>query len=153
LATDAGHHILRAGGSALDAAIAVQLVLGLVEPQSSGLGGGALLLHWDAAAHRVSAWDGRETAPATATPELFLREGRPMAFHEAAVGGRAVGVPGVLRMLEAAHRAHGRLAWAALLAPAIALAEQGFAVTPRLSRQITADQARLATRLRNASGD
>ena len=145
LAAEAGRHILREGGSAVDAAIAVQAVLSLVEPQSSGIGGGALLLHWDAAAHRVSAWDGRETAPAAATPDLFLRDGRPLAFHAAAVGGRAVGVPGVMRMLEAAHRAHGRLPWAALLAPAIALAEQGFPVSARLARQIAADQARLAT--------
>jgi len=145
LAAEAGRHILREGGTAVDAAIAVQAVLSLVEPQSSGIGGGALLLHWDAAAHRVSAWDGRETAPAAAMPDLFLRDGRPLAFHAAAVGGRAVGVPGVMRMLEAAHRAHGRLPWAALLAPAIALAEQGFPVSPRLARQIAADQARLAT--------
>ncbi len=145
LAAEAGRHILHDGGTALDAAIAVQAVLSLVEPQSSGLGGGALLMHWDAATHRVSAWDGRETAPAAATPELFLQDGRPLAFHAAAVGGRAVGVPGALRMLEAAHRAHGRLPWAALLAPAIALAEQGFPVSARLSRQIAADQDRLAT--------
>jgi gamma-glutamyltranspeptidase/glutathione hydrolase len=145
LAAAAGRHMLRDGGTALDAAIAVQAVLSLVEPQSSGLGGGALLLHWDAGAHRVSAWDGRETAPAAATPDLFLRDGRPLAFHAAAVGGRAVGVPGALRMLEAAHRAQGRLPWAALFAPAIALAEQGFPVSARLSRQIAADQERLAT--------
>ncbi len=145
LAAAAGMAMLRQGGTALDAAIAVQAVLSLVEPQSSGLGGGALLLHWDAAARRVAAWDGRETAPAAATPELFLRDGRPLAFHAAAVGGRAVGVPGVVRMLEAAHRAHGRLPWPALLAPAIALAEHGFPVSPRLSRQIATDRERLAT--------
>ncbi len=145
LAAAAGMQVLRQGGTALDAAIAVQAVLGLVEPQSSGLGGGALLLHWDAAAHRVAAWDGRETAPAAATPDLFLRDGRPLPFHAAAVGGRAVGVPGAMRMLEAAHRAHGRLPWATLLAPAITLAEQGFQVTGRLSRLIAADRERLAT--------
>lgn len=138
LAADAGASILRAGGSALDALIAAQLVLGLVEPQSSGIGGGAFLMLWDG--RSVQAWDGRETAPAAATEALFLdREGRPLSFTQALVGGRAVGVPGVLRMLEAAHRKHGRLPWAALFAPAIALAEQGFAISPRLHRQLDGD--------------
>lgn len=138
LAAEAGRQILAAGGSALDAAIAVQMVLGLVEPQSSGLGGGAFLLHWDG--QRLDAWDGRETAPQAADEALFLTaEGRPMAFMEAVVGGRAVGVPGVLRMLETAHRAHGRLPWATLFAPAIELAEQGFAVSPRLHQLLAAD--------------
>ncbi|HYI82386.1 MAG TPA: gamma-glutamyltransferase, partial [Acetobacteraceae bacterium] len=123
LAADAGLAVLRQGGAAVDAAIAVQAVLTVVEPQSSGIGGGALLLHWDAAARRLSAWDGREVAPASATPELFLRDGKPMRFHDAAVGGRAVGVPGALRMLEAAHRAHGRMPWPRLFEAAIALAE------------------------------
>ena len=131
LATEAGFNILRQGGSALDAAIAVQMVLALVEPQSSGIGGGAFLLHWDGKA--LAAWDGRETAPAAADEKLFLRaDGRPMDFMAAAVGGRAVGVPGAVRMLEAAHRQHGKLAWSALFDPAIALAEQGFRVGPRL---------------------
>src|SRR5215470_5754121 len=103
LATQAGLEILRAGGSAVDAAIAIQLVLGLVEPQSSGLGGGAFLVHWDGA--RVVAFDGRETAPAAADERLFLTaDGKPMAFYEAVVGGRSVGVPGAVRMLEMAHR-------------------------------------------------
>jgi gamma-glutamyltranspeptidase/glutathione hydrolase len=144
LAAEAGLAMLRAGGTALDAAVAAQMVLALVEPQSSGIGGGALLLHWDERARALSAWDGRETAPAAATPGLFLRDGRPMPFFEAAVGGRAVGVPGAVRMLEAAHRAHGRLPWATLFEPAIRLAEQGFPVSPRLAQAIAADAERLA---------
>jgi len=138
VAADVGYRILKAGGSAIDAAVAVQMVLTLVEPQSSGLGGGAFLLHWDG--QSVQAWDGRETAPAAADENLFLRaDGRPMAFREAIVGGRAVGVPGTLRMLEAAHRRHGQLPWAALIEPAIALAERGFRVSPRLHALLGAD--------------
>lgn len=138
LAAEAGRQILQAGGSAVDAAIAVQMVLGLVEPQSSGLGGGAFLLHWDG--RRLDAWDGRETAPAAADERLFLDEdGEPLAFAEAVVGGRAVGVPGVLKMLEAAHRTHGKLPWAVLFIPAIELAEQGFAVSPRLHQLLDGD--------------
>ncbi len=136
LATEAGIAVLRAGGSAIDAAIAIQAVLTLVEPQSSGLGGGAFLLHHDPARRETLAWDGRETAPAAARGDLFLRNGQPMAFVDAVVGGRAVGVPGVLRMLEAAHRQHGRLPWAELFQPAIRLAEEGFAVSPRLARAL-----------------
>ncbi len=147
LAVAAGLGALRDGGSAVDAAIAAQLVLTLVEPQSSGLGGGALMLTYDAAANRVSAWDGRETAPAAAGPDLFLAaDGHALGFYEAGVGGRAVGVPGALRMLEAAHRAHGRLPWERLFADAIRLAEQGFPVSPRLSAAIAADEPRLTTR-------
>lgn len=144
MAAEAGLAMLRAGGHAVDAAIAAQAMLTLVEPHASGLGGGALLLHWDAAARDLSAWDGRETAPAATTPALFLREdGRPMGFLEAALGGRAVGVPGTLRMLEAAHRRHGRLPWAALFAPAIAAAEEGFPVSPRLAATIAVEAERL----------
>ena len=132
LSTDAGYQVLKAGGSAMDAAIAVQLVLGLVEPQSSGIGGGAFLLH--AAGRDVTAWDGRETAPAAADEKLFLgADGKPMAFYDGVVGGRSVGVPGTVRMLEQAHKAHGRLPWAELFKPAILLAEQGFQVSPRLN--------------------
>ena len=132
LATDAGYQVLKAGGSAVDAAIAVQLVLGLVEPQSSGLGGGAFLLH--AAGSKVEAYDGRETAPAAATEALFLQpDGTPMAFHDAVVGGRSVGTPGAIRMLELAHKEHGKLAWSSLFTPAITLAEGGFKVSPRLN--------------------
>ena len=140
LAAEAGAQMLREGGSAIDAAIAAQLVLGLVEPQSSGIGGGAFLLYWDG--RRVQAYDGRETAPATADEALLLRaDGQPMGFMEGAVGGRAVGVPGVVRMLEMAHREHGRLPWAQLFLPAIALAEQGFAVSPRLHALLAGESA------------
>ena len=135
LATDAGFQVLQAGGSALDAAIAVQMVLTLVEPQSSGIGGGAFLLHWDGQA--VQAWDGRETAPAAADERLFLQpDGKPLPFMDAVVGGRAVGVPG--------RRAHARgrapPAWQAALGdacsqPAIALAEQGFRDQPAAARR------------------
>ena len=138
LAAAAGHQILTAGGSALDAAIAAQLVLGLVEPQSSGIGGGALLMHFDG--HQVSAFDGRETAPQSAAPDLFLGpNGQPLPFEEAVLSGRAVGVPGAVRMLEAAHRQHGVLPWARLFEPAMRLAEQGFAISPRLHALLNAD--------------
>jgi gamma-glutamyltranspeptidase/glutathione hydrolase len=138
-ATDAGAEILEAGGSAVDAAIAVQMVLTLVEPQSSGIGGGAFLLHWDG--HRLTALDGRETAPAAATEALFLHEGVPMPTVDAIVGGRSVGAPGVLRMLALAHRRYGRLPWARLFTPAIRLAENGFAISPRLARLLSGDRS------------
>ena len=137
LATDAGLQLLRAGGSALDAAIAVQLVLGLVEPQSSGIGGGAFLLHFDG--RRVQAFDGRETAPAGARTDMFLENGKPLPFDEAVLSGRAVGVPGAVRMLETAHRQHGTLPWAQLFTAAITLAEQGFQVSPRLHTLLQTD--------------
>lgn len=137
LATDAGHQVLRAGGSALDAAIAVQMVLGLVEPQSSGIGGGAFLLHFDG--QKVTAHDGRETAPAGARADMFVDQGKPLPFADAVQSGHSVGVPGVVRMLEVAHRQHGRLPWAQLLAPAITLAEKGFRVSPRLNALLNAD--------------
>ena len=142
LATDAGYQMLRSGGSAIDAAIAVQMVLTLVEPQSSGIGGGAFLLYFDRVAqdraaqggNAVTAFDGRETAPASATERLFLQaDGKPVSFYEGVVGGRSVGAPGVLRMLEMAHRRYGKLPWPSLFAPAIRLAEQGFAISPRLA--------------------
>ena len=121
LATDAGYQILRAGGSAVDAAIAVQMVLTLVEPQSSGIGGGAFLLHHDG--KQTVAYDGLETAPMAATENLFLgADGKPMPFIDGVVGGRAVGTPGTVRMLELAHAKHGRLPWAKLFEQAIALA-------------------------------
>jgi gamma-glutamyltranspeptidase/glutathione hydrolase len=138
LATDAGLQILRAGGSALDAAIAVQMVLGLVEPQSSGIAGGAFLLHFEG--QKVTAHDGRETAPATAQSDLFLgADGKPLPFDEAVLSGRSVGVPGALRMLEAAHRQHGQLPWAQLFTPAITLSEVGFKVSPRLHTLLQTD--------------
>jgi len=140
LAADAGLAILDAGGSAIDAAIAVQMVLGLVEPQSSGIGGGAFLMHWDGAA--VAAWDGRETAPAIAHPAWFLDSaGAAPPFAQAMLGGRAVATPGLVKMLEAAHRAHGVLPWAQLFASAIRLAEEGFLISPRLHTQLAAEQA------------
>ncbi|MCA3343085.1 MAG: gamma-glutamyltransferase [Roseomonas sp.] len=139
LAVEAGLAMLRDGGSALDAAVAVQAVLTLVEPQSSGIGGGAFIMFRRAADGGIEAWDGRETAPAAATPALFLRDGRPMPFLEAMASGRSVGVPGALPVLEAAHRAHGKLPWARLMEPAIRLAEEGFPVSARLNREIAAD--------------
>ena len=138
LATDAGRQVLQAGGSALDAAIAVQMVLALVEPQSSGIGGGAFLLHFDG--KKTQAFDGRETAPSGATPSLFVEsEGKPMKFSDAAVGGRSVGVPGTVAMLALAHQQHGRLPWAQLFAPAIALATQGFKISPRMATLLSAE--------------
>lgn len=139
LATDAGYQILKAGGSALDAAVAVQMVLTLVEPQSSGIGGGAFLMYFDG--ESVEAYDGRETAPAAANEDLFLKpDGKPMSFMEGAVGGRSVGVPGVVRMLEQVHQQHGKLPWATLFEPAIRLAEQGFKVSARLNTMLAADR-------------
>ena len=134
LAAQAGRAILAEGGSAVDAAVAVQAVLTLVEPQSSGIGGGLFLVHHDG--HSVQTWDGRETAPAAATPDLFVRDGRPLPFLQAVVGGRSVGTPGALRALELAHAAHGRLAWARLFEPAIRLAQDGFPISARLHATI-----------------
>jgi gamma-glutamyltranspeptidase/glutathione hydrolase len=141
LAASAGLEMLRQGGTAVDAAIAVQMVLTLVEPQSSGIGGGGFLLHYDAETQALTTYDGRETAPAAATADMFLRpDGTPMGFDEAVVGGLSVGVPGALRMLELAHRAHGRLSWAKLFESAIKLAEEGFAVSPRLHGLLAEDE-------------
>lgn len=144
LAVAAGLAILREGGSAADAAIATQMVLALVEPQSSGLGGGALAVTYTKANGEVLGWDGRETAPAAVGQDLFTgRDGKPMAYQDAAVGGRAVGVPGTVRMLEALHRAQGKLPWDRLFVDAIRLAEDGFPVSPRLAASIAADGDRL----------
>lgn len=140
LAAEAGLAVLEEGGSAADAAVVVQLVLGLVEPQSSGIGGGAFALYYDAADKQVTAYDGREVAPAAAGPDLFLKDGQPMAFREAVVGGRSVGVPGVPALLELLHRQHGTLPWPDLFKPAIALAEKGFPISPRLAESIARDQ-------------
>ncbi len=140
-ATDAALAMLRGGGSAVDAAIAAVLVLNVVEPQSSGIGGGGFLVAYEAASGRVTAWDGRETAPAAIDETLFLAaDGVPMGFHDAVVGGRAVGVPGLLRMLAQAHSRHGKLSWPRLFEPAIALAEGGFPVSPRLHALIARDR-------------
>ena len=133
LAAEAGRDMLRRGGSAVDAAIATQMVLTLVEPQSSGIGGGAFLLHFDKTSGTIDAFDGRETAPAGISPTVFLdAAGKRKPFMEAVVGGQSVGVPGVPRLLENAHRTYGKLPWRDLFAPAITLAENGFAVSPRL---------------------
>jgi gamma-glutamyltranspeptidase/glutathione hydrolase len=132
-AVEAGRDILRSGGSAIDAAIAVQLVLNLVEPQSSGIGGGAFIVHFDVATKSLATYDGRETAPAAARPDRFLKGGRPMPFGEAVRSGLSVGVPGVLAAMEMAHRRHGRLPWGDLFAPAIKLATEGFIISPRLN--------------------
>nr|WP_279309451.1 MULTISPECIES: gamma-glutamyltransferase [Pseudomonas] len=138
LAAEAGREMLRQGGSAIDAAIAMQAVLTLVEPQSSGIGGGAMIVLWDG--KQVRTFDGRETAPAGASEKLFLQaDGKPMPFPEAQIGGRSVGTPGVLRALELAHKQQGRLPWASLFTPAIKLAEQGFAISPRLHSLLASD--------------
>lgn len=141
-AADAGAQMLRQGGSATDAALATMLALTVVEPQSSGIGGGGFLVMADAAG-TVDTVDGREKAPAAATPQWFFRDGRAMAFGEARPGGRSVGVPGSLRLAAMAHARHGKLAWHMLFQPAIRLARDGFAVTPRLYRALT-DSAAIA---------
>jgi len=141
LAAQAGADILAAGGSAADAAIATQLVLGLVEPQSSGLGGGAFVLLWDGIARHLTSFDARETAPAGADGSLFLGpDGKPVPFFAGVIGGRSVGVPGVPRLLATLHARYGRLPWARLFEPAIGLAEAGFPISPRLAALIAQDR-------------
>lgn len=136
-ATEAGLEILRAGGSAVDAAIAAQMVLTLVEPESSGIGGGAFLLLYDKKTGRITSFDGRETAPASAKPTMFLdANGKPRPHFDAVPGGLSVGVPGVLAMLEMAHKTYGKLTWAKLFAPAIRLSENGFKVSHKLAAEI-----------------
>ena len=142
LATEAGLRILKQGGSAADAAVTAQLVLNLVEPQSSGIGGGAFIVHHQGSTGKVAAYDGRETAPAAATPDRFVgKDGTPVKFFDAVVGGKSVGVPGTLRVLALAHRKHGRLPWATLFAPAIALAERGFPISVRLHGALATEKA------------
>jgi gamma-glutamyltranspeptidase/glutathione hydrolase len=134
MAVEAGLQILRAGGSAVDAAVAVQAMLGLVEPQSSGIGGGAFLIHFDAASGQLTAFNGRETAPAAASPDMFLGDdGLPLSYADAVLSGRSTGVPGAVPMLGAAHARFGRLPWQQLFAPAIRAAEEGFVVPQRLA--------------------
>src|SRR6266852_1913149 len=141
LAARAGVDAIRRGGSAVDAAIAAELVLNLVEPQSSGIGGGGFLLHYAARDAKLEAYDGRETAPALAKPGRFLgADGKPLDWPDAVISGKSVGVPGLLRLLELAHRRHGRLPWAALFAPAIKLAQEGFTISPRLNALVAADR-------------
>lgn len=137
LAVEAGLEVLRAGGSAVDAAVAVQAVLGLVEPQSSGLGGGAFLVHYDAETETVSAYNGRETAPAAATPDMFLNaDGKPLPFFQVLLSGRSTGVPGAVAMLHMAQAEHGNLEWRQLFGAAERLADEGFIVSPRLAEMI-----------------
>ncbi|WP_339646236.1 gamma-glutamyltransferase [Jannaschia helgolandensis] len=146
LAVEAGADVLRAGGSAADAMIAVQAVLGLVEPQSSGLGGGAFLVWYDAASGEITTLDGRETAPMAATPTLFQDEtGAPLGFFDAVVGGLSVGTPGTPMLLEEAHRRWGTANWSGLFDAAITLADEGFPTSLRLAMLVAEDAERLAT--------
>jgi len=141
-ASAAGVEILKAGGSAADAAVAVQTVLNMVEPQSSGLGGGSFIVYWDNKAKKISTYDGREMAPAAATARRFLtNEGKTMDRYAAVVGGHSIGVPGTLRVLELAQRKHGNLKWDALFGPAIKIADDGFALSPRLFGMLSGDSA------------
>ena len=141
LAVNAGVRMLEQGGNAIDAMVATQLVLNLVEPSSSGLGGGAFLLYFDARAKKIHALDGREVAPAAATPQLFMApDGKPMAFNAARIGGRSVGVPGTPRLLEIAHIRFGKLPWSKVFEPAIEIAEKGFPVSPRFHKLVGDDK-------------
>ncbi|MDW3117445.1 gamma-glutamyltransferase [Roseovarius pacificus] len=145
LASDAGAKVLKAGGTAADAMVAVQAVLGLVEPQSSGLGGGAFLVWRDGATGEITTLDGRETAPLAATPRLFQdAEGQPLSFYDAVVGGRSVGVPGTPALMQSAHDRWGRAEWAGLFDDAIRLAEDGFEVSPRLALMVAGDALKLS---------
>ncbi|MBO0343653.1 gamma-glutamyltransferase [Roseibium sp. CAU 1637] len=145
LAVEAGANILRQGGSAADAMIAVQTVLGLVEPQSSGLGGGAFLVWYDAASNSLTTLDGRETAPQAATPQLFQDEnGEPLKFFDAVVSGRSVGTPGTPALMQTAHQKWGKLEWNLLFTDAIQLATEGFTVSPRLAELVASDTERLS---------
>lgn len=146
LAAQAGFEALKEGGTAVDAMVAAQMVLGLVEPQSSGLGGGAFLVYHDAKVGKLTTLDGRETAPGAATPSLFLKsDGTPMKFFDGVVGGRSVGVPGTVMLMFKAHQRYGRLDWSRVLAPAIRMAQEGFVVSKRLAQLIAKDQDRLST--------
>ncbi|MCP4071338.1 MAG: gamma-glutamyltransferase [Hyphomicrobiales bacterium] len=137
-ASNAGREIITAGGNAVDAMVAVQLVLGLVEPQSSGLGGGAFLVYWDTKSSKLTTFDGRETAPATVKGNLFIdADGKPVKFFDAVVGGRSVGTPGTVKLLETVHGKYGKLPWERLFEPAIKLARTGFKISPRLNALIT----------------
>ena len=146
-AVEAGLDALRAGGHAVDAAIAVHSVLGLVEPQSSGLGGGAFMLVYERDTGEMTVWDGRETAPAAVTEALFLEDGAPLGFLDAWQSGRSVGVPGQVALYKAAHEAHGQAEWASLFEAAITLAEDGFVVSPRLASLLANERLRGAIRL------
>ena len=144
-AAQAGHDVLLRGGNAIDAMVATQFMLGLVEPQSSGLGGGAFLVYYDAEDDHVTTYDGRETAPMAAKPTLFQdEEGEKLKFWDAVVGGRSVGTPGTVKLMYETHKAHGKLPWPSLVQPAIDLAESGFAVSDRLHQSIANDTERLS---------
>lgn len=144
-AAQAGHDVLARGGNAIDAMVATQFMLGLVEPQSSGLGGGAFLVYYDAEDDHVTTYDGRETAPMAAKPTLFQdEEGEKLKFWDAVVGGRSVGTPGTVKLMYETHKAHGKLPWPSLVQPAIDLAESGFAVSDRLHQSIANDTERLS---------
>ncbi|MBD8650049.1 gamma-glutamyltransferase [Rhizobium sp. CFBP 13726] len=146
LAAEAGRAVIEKGGSAADALVAVQTVLGLVEPQSSGLGGGSFLVYYDAASQKLTTFDGRETAPMEATPKLFLDDqGQPLKFMAAVVGGRSVGTPGTVRLLETVHRKYGKANWAGLFTAAERLATDGFEVSPRLGTLLAAEGDKLKT--------
>ncbi|PYE90368.1 gamma-glutamyltransferase [Phyllobacterium leguminum] len=144
LATEAGRDVLAKGGNAIDAMVAVQTVLGLVEPQSSGLGGGSFLVYYDAASKKLTTFDGRETAPMEATPKLFLdAQGQPLKFMDAVVGGRSVGTPGTVRLLDDVHKRYGKADWQTLFERAEQLASDGFQVSPRLASLISAEGDKL----------
>jgi len=146
LAAEAGRDVLADGGNAIDAMVAVQTVLGLVEPQSSGLGGGAFLVYYDASSGKITTFDGRETAPMEATPKLFLDDqGQPLKFMEAVVGGRSVGTPGTVKLMHEVHSRLGTSEWSGLLDPAIKLASEGFEVSPRLASLVAAEGDKLKT--------
>jgi gamma-glutamyltranspeptidase/glutathione hydrolase len=137
VASQAGYDVLKAGGSAIDALVAVQMMLGLVEPQSSGLGGGAFAVYYDATTKKLTTFDGRETAPMAATPELFQdKNGEPLSFYTAVIGGRSVGTPGTVKLMSELHERYGKLPWEELLTPAMELAQEGFIVSPRLADAI-----------------
>jgi gamma-glutamyltranspeptidase/glutathione hydrolase len=146
VAVEAGLAVLRRGGSAVDAAVAIQAVLGLVEPQSSGLGGGAFMMFYDGVTQEVTAYDGRETAPASATPELFYEDGKPLPFMDAVLSGRSTGAPGAVAMLALAHKDHGLLPWSGLFTDAERLASEGFVVSPRLAGMIASSAPQARTR-------
>ena len=145
LAVDAGMKVLARGGSAVDAAVAVQAVLGLVEPQSSGLGGGAFMMFYDADTEAITVYDGRETAPASATPELFYENGKPLPFVDAVLSGRSTGAPGAVPMLALAQKQHGALPWSELFGDAEKLAQDGFVVSPRLAGMINGNAPQAKT--------
>lgn len=141
IAASVGSDILKRGGNAIDAAIALQFVLGLVEPHASGIGGGGFLVYYDAKSKQIHTYDGRETAPAAAKPNRFLdKDGKPLKFYDAVVGGKSVGVPGTVRMLEMAHQRYGKLPWQQLLQPAIHLAQKGFPIAPHLHLLVSQDK-------------